>query len=199
MYARLMVIAAFGILLYTGACSPSGTAAPVLDSQGTYALETRTGLAEVDQVLEAVASGDRAQIESLIHYTSAPCTKLEGFGGPPKCGPGENEGTLIEALPMIASEGGFVRKEEIDLWPGVEATALFSVYRVSEDGVVEEYYPRGEYAIVFLSNENGVGLTLRILDGRIVRVDYPFYVSLRELKNFVERDASQVILMPDIR
>jgi hypothetical protein len=170
-----------------------------LNSQGTYSLETRTGIEDIDNVLAAVASGDRSELESLIQYTTAPCTTLEGFGGPPKCRDGEAEGTLVEALPMIGSEGGFIRKEEIDIWTGVDAASLFAVYQVAEEGVEEEYYPRGEYAVVFLPNENGVGVTLRILDGRIVRVDYPFYASLQELKNLVEQDASEVILMPDVR
>lgn len=199
MVRRFIVHLLFSMFVLTSACSPSGSPTPVLDSQGTYSLETRTGIADVDPVIAAVASGDRAQIESLISYTTAPCTTREGFGGPPKCKEGEAEGTMIEAVPMISSEGGFIRKEELDIWTGVDATALFAVYKVSEDGVEEEYYPRGEYAVVFLSNENGVGITPRIIDGRIVRVDYPFYVTWRELKDRVEQDASEVILTPDVR
>jgi hypothetical protein len=171
----------------------------VLNAQGTYSLETRTGIEDVDHILAAVESEDRGQLESLTQYTTAPCTTREGFGGPPKCREGEVEGTLVEALPMIGSEGGFIRKEEIDIWSGVDAAALFAMYRVSKDGAEEEYYPRGEYGIVFLSNDNGVGATLRIRDGQIIRVDYPFYVSLQELKNIVVRDTSEVILMPDVR
>lgn len=199
MNLRFTVMLTLSMLLITTACSPSGTSAPVLDAQGTYSLETKTGIEDIDNVLAAVASGDRAQLESLIQYTTAPCTTLEGLGGPPKCLEGEAEGTLVEALPSIGSEGSFVRSTEIDTWTGVDAEALFAVYRVSEEGVEEEYYPRGAYAIVFLSSENGVGVTLRISDGRIVRVDYPFYASLQELKNIVEQDALEVILMPDVR
>ncbi len=199
MNRRLTINLILGLVLLSSACSSNGSPTPAKNSQGTYSLETRTGIDEIDNVLVAVASGDRAQLESLIDYTTAPCTTRDGFGGPPKCREGESEGTPIEAIPMISSEGGFIRKEEIDVWTGVNAEALFAVYRVSEDGVEEEYYPRGEYAIVFLSNEGGVGVTLRILDGRIVRVDYPFYESLQHLKAWVGQDASEVILLPNVR
>lgn len=186
-------------LLLLVACSPSSGLQPVLDSQGTYSLETRTGIEEIDNVIAAVASGDREQLEGLLSYTTAPCTTLEGFGGPPKCLEGEAEGTLVDGLPMIGSEGGHIRKDEISIWNGVDASALFAVYRNSEQGVNEPYYPRGEYAVVFLTGEGPSAITLRIADGGIVRVDYPFAESLEQLKNMVEQDASEVILMPDFR
>ena len=199
MRLRFIVPLILGMLMLSSACSPSRRPTPVLDSQGTYSLETRIDIEEIDTTLAAVASGDRTQLESLINYTTAPCTTLEGLGGPPKCREGELEGTLVEALPSIGSEGSFIREEEIDVWTGVDADALFAVYRVSENGVEEQYYPRGEYAIVFLSHEDGVAATLRIVDGRIVRVDYPFYGSLQDLLSRVNQDASEVILMPNIR
>lgn len=199
MYRRLMVSWILSLILLSSACSSYGSPTPVPDSQGAYSLETRTGMEDIDNVLAAVASGDRAQLESLINYTTAPCTTLEGLGGPPKCHLGEAEGTPIEAFPLVGSEGGFIRREEIDIWIGADADALFAVYRVSEDGMEEEYYPRGETAIVFLSNDNGPAVTLRILDGAIVRVDYSFYESLQDLKARVEQGASEVILRPNVR
>lgn len=199
MNRRLTVNLILILVLFAGACSSFGSPTPVVDSQGTFSLETRTGIEELDSILAAVASRDRDGLESLIQYTSAPCTTQDGLGGPPKCREGEAQGTLIDVFPSIGSEGSFIRKPEIDSWTGVDAQALFAVYRVSPDGVEEEYYPRGAHAIVFLTNGGELAVTLRILDGRIVRVDYPFYQSLDELKNWVEQDASEVILMPNIR
>jgi hypothetical protein len=199
MVQRLIINLTASLVLLSSACSSFGSPTPAPDSQGTYSLETRTGLEEIDHVLAVVASGDRAQLESMIEYTTAPCTKQDGLGGPPKCREGEVEGTLFDVLPSISSEGSFIRKEEIAAWTGVNAEALFAVYRVSEDGAEEEYYPRGEYAIVFLSNENGTVVTLRILEGEIVRVDYSFYESMQDLQSWVEQDASEVILMPKVR
>jgi hypothetical protein len=199
MVQRLIINLISSLVLLSSACSSFGSPAPALDSQRTYSLETRTGLEEIDHVLAVVASDDRAQLESMIEYTTAACTKQDGLGGPPKCREAETEGTLVDVLPSISSEGSFIRQEEISAWTGVNAEALFAVYRVSEDGVEEEYYPRGEYAIVFLSNENGPAVILRIVDGAIVRVDYSFYESLQDLQSRVEQDASEVILIPNVR
>lgn len=199
MYQRLIINLISSLVLLSSACSSAGSPTLVLDSQGTYSLETRTGLEEIDNVLAVVASGDGAQLESLVEYTTAPCTTQDGLGGPPKCREGEAESTPVDVLPSISSEGSFIRKEEIAAWTGVNADTLVAVYRVSEDGVEEEYYPRGEYGIVFLSNENGPAVTLRILDSAIVRVDYSFYGSLQDLQTRIEQDASEVILMPNVR
>lgn len=199
MYRRLTVNFILVLVLSASACSSLGSPTPVVDSQGTFSLETRTGIAEIDPILAAVASRDRDRLESLIQYTTAPCTTQDGLGGPPKCREGEVEGTLIEALPSISSEGSFIRRLEIDRWIGVDASALFAVYRTVEGRFEEEFYPRGEYAIVFITSGSEPAVALRILDGRIVRVDYPFYQSLVELTDWVEQDASEVILMPNLR
>ena len=199
MNSRFNVTLMIATLLIVAACSPSATLKPVLDSEGTYSLETRTGIEDIDNVIAAVASGDRGQLESAINYTTAPCTNREGLGGPPKCRAAEAEGTLVEAFPAVGGEGSFIRKEEISNWTGVDASALFAVYRVSAEGVQEEYYPRGEYAIVFLSQGDGPAVTLRIAEGGIVRVDYPLGTTLQDLKKTVEQDAAEVILVPDLR
>lgn len=199
MSSRFNVILMMSTLLLVAACSPSSNHKPVLDAQGTYSLETRTGIEEIDNVIAAVASGDRTQLESAIKYTTAPCTTREGLGGPPKCREAEAEEILVDAFPIVGGEGSMIRKDEISNWTGVDAKAVFAVYRVSEEGVNEQYYPRGEYAVVFLTQEAESAVTLRIEDGGIVRVDYPLNESLQDLKNIVEMDASEVILMPDIR
>jgi hypothetical protein len=50
---------------------------------------------EIDPVLEALASGDKQALLSLIEFTEAKCTHREGLGGPPKCEEGETEGTSM--------------------------------------------------------------------------------------------------------
>ena len=199
MSSRFNVILMMSTLLLAAACSPSSDLKPVLDAQGTYSLETRTGIKEIDNVIEEVASGERERLERVIKYTAAPCTTAEGFGGPPKCRPGETEGTPVDGLPFIGSEGGFIRKDGISNWTGVDAETIFAVYRVAEEGVNEQYYPRGAYAVVFLTQDVQSALTLRIADGGIVRVDYPLNESLQDLRQLVEQDASEVILISDIR
>src|SRR5215208_5097270 len=95
------------ILLIAGssACSPkmSATEVSISTVQPTLAevyhpLTARTGIKEIDRVLDAI--GDTSKLRSLVQLTATRCTKQEGLGGPPKCLPGEGEGTPVEVLPF---------------------------------------------------------------------------------------------------
>jgi hypothetical protein len=177
------------ILLYS--CSPA-TSVPTPGPAGdSHPLSTTTGIQDVDHVLEAVAGGDPGQVASLIRYTTAPCTKVEGLGGPPKCRDREADGTSLEVLPLISSEGSSLRKDEIGKWPGIQEDALYAIYRVSVNALNEPYYPAGEYMIVFTPGENGDITVLRVADGGIVRIDT---LHADSLKTVIERDTSEVIL-----
>lgn len=185
--------------LLGGACSPAATSIPTVDISPGYPLQTTTGVDAVDKVLAAVANDDTDALRSLARYTVAPCTTAEGLGGPPKCRPDEEEGTLLEVLPFLGSEGSFIRKSEIGNWPGIQASAVYAVYRVSGGAPVEEYYPSGEYAIVFLGPPDQDAVSVRIGNGGIVRIDSLFDTSPEALKITIERDASEVILAPKSR
>lgn len=186
------------ILLFLNACATTPTAqAP--DSVDNYPLDTKTGIEDVDNVIAAVASSDPQALRSLISYTRAPCTTAEGLGGPPKCRDGESEGTMLEVLPFMGSEGSYIRKSEIGNWQGIDATAIYAVYRVSENAQVDEYSPPGKYAVIFVSTENQPAVSIRIANGGIVRIDYLLDSSPQALQIAIERDASEVILAPHIR
>jgi hypothetical protein len=170
---------------------------PSLSSaEGFHPLSTRTGNEEIDHILAAVESADIEMLRSLIKFTTAECTQREGLGGPPKCREGEAEGTLVEVLPSIGSEGSFTLKDEIENWPGIPVAGLYAVYEVSPAVIAEQYYPVGKYAIVFVSAENRPGISLRIDNGGIVRVDYLFDPSPEAFKAILEREALKVILAP---
>lgn len=77
-------------------------------------LNERTGIAELDSIIEIALSGDAAQLRSLIEFTPAYCTNAEGLGGPPKCLPDEAEGALVEVLPFLGAEGNFIRRSDIE-------------------------------------------------------------------------------------
>ncbi len=181
------------IILLVACSSPTSTA-----SKG-YPLDTRTGLPDVDKVLATVASGDPEEIRAQIQYTRAPCTWEDGLGGPPKCREGEAEGTLLEVLPLISSEGGHIRKNEISSWQGIDEKALYAVYRVSENALDEKYYPPGDYIVFFVPGDNQATTALRIAGGGIVRVDTIFGEFPDSIKRMVERDTSEVILPPKER
>lgn len=184
------------VLLLVACTSPAAT-----ETTG-YPLDTRTGLPDVDPVLAAVGSGDPEELRALIQYTKAPCTLKEGLGGPPKCRAGEAEGTVLEVLPFLGSEGSFIRKSEIADWPGIDAAALYGVFGVGENATREEYYLPGEYVALFLQKDNQNGVLLHITDGRVVRVDTMFEEFPDPFAGFIEQnslDTSEVILAPKIR
>jgi hypothetical protein len=184
--------------IFLFACSSPSTPSESL----TYPLDTRTGISEIDPVLAAVESRDPQKLRDLIQYTSAPCTWKDGLGGPPKCRQGEVEGTMLEVLPYLGSEGSFIRKSEIDNWPGIDASALYAVLGIAENAVREQYYLPGDYVAFFLQKGDQPGVGLHITDGRIVRVDTMFNGSSDPFAGFIGQDSldpSKVILAPKTR
>ena len=191
------------IVFLVSACLPlsTPTQATAPETQPTSAqnyhpLETRVGIEEIDNALSAVASGDVQLLRSLVKFTTAKCTLLEGLGGPPKCRQGEAEGAPVEVLPFLGSEGSFIRKDEIENWQGIEVSGVFAIYRVSADVQSEENYPAGEVAIIFVAPQNGPAVFLRLSEGGIVRVDHIFDTSPQSLEAILQREASELILAP---
>jgi hypothetical protein len=165
-----------------------------LAPERSYPLTTRTGIADIDRILEA--SGDTDQLRSLVEFTTAGCTTRDGLGGPPKCLPGEGEGTPVEVLPFLGPEGSFLRREQIKDWPGFEPLGILSIYEVSQAAEADENYPAGTYAILFAGTEDQPATSLRVSNGHIVRVDTVFDPSLEALEQMLQREAASVILAP---
>jgi len=164
--------------------------------QKYHPLETRVGIKEIDNVLSAIATDDLQLLHSLVKFATAKCTLLDGLGGPPKCREGEAEGTPVEVLPFLGSEGSFIRKDEIENWQGIEVSGVYAIYRVSADVQSEENYPAGQVAIIFGAPENRPAVSLRISEGGIVRVDHIFDASLQALDAILQQEASELILAP---
>jgi hypothetical protein len=187
------------LVLKSAACAPALstiTDSDAITTAGYHPLATQTDIAEVDNVLTVVASGDDQQLRSLIQFTTARCTQADGLGGPPKCRPGESEGTAVDVLPFLGSEGSFLHKDEIETWQGIDVTGLYAIYEVSSDVRVEEYYPAGKYAILFVGKEGQPSVVLRLSEGRIVRVDYLPNASPEYLQATLQREAAEIILSP---
>jgi len=193
----IVVLLSFTVLA-GGACTSSNPTGPIA-TQDNSPLTTRTGIPAIDNVLAAIESDDPQELSAQIRYTVAPCTTVDGLGGPPKCRDGEPEGTMLEVLPFLGSEGSFIRKSEIGTWNGIGGYSLYAIYRVSENAPVEEYYPSGDYAVLLVSSDGNTALSLRLGNDGIVRVDELFDGSPATLDAILERDASEVILAPKIR
>lgn len=171
----------------------SPTLEPATRGPGYYPLSTRTGNPDLDAVIAAVESGDPRQLQDLIRFTDIPCTKAEGLGGPPKCEAGEAEGTPHTVLPILGSEGHFMRETDLAGFPGISVIGIHAVYKLSASAYSEEAYPAGEYAVAFTGGENQPDVVLHIRGG-IVRIDYLYSPNL--LDEVIQRDASELILAP---
>ena len=176
--------------------TPVGRSTTVLPPQTDAVVQeqtSRTGIAEIDAVIETVLSGARQEQLELLQFSSLPCTQAEGLGGPPKCAGGEEEGTVVEVFPILGSEGHHMRRGEIDSWEGLPASDVFAVYRVSDQVYSDASYPAGEYGIVFILEEGEPAVNAHVRDGRIIRLDYLF-VDPSEID--LEQLASEIILAP---
>jgi hypothetical protein len=190
------------LVIAAGACAPVTPATPepspspeaVQPSKGPYSLSTRTGDAKIDAVLEAVASGSVEDLHPFLAFSRLECTRQDGLGGPPKCQEGEDEGTIVEALPFLGSEGSFLRKEDLGNWKGIDVSGIYAIYDVSTEVYSDEYYPAGEQAILLNGSRDDQPIALRLRNGKIVRIDYLFDFGMESLDAILQREASNIIL-----
>jgi hypothetical protein len=186
-----------GFVLLACASAPPITPEATPTATGEFhPLTVRTRIEEIDNIVDVVEDTDMESLRSLINFTNTKCTRAEGLGGPPKCREGEEDGMPVEVLPIFGPEGHFLHKEDIEDWTGVEADGLYAIYEVSSEVVSEPDYPSGKYAVMFVEKENQSVISLRVDNGRVVRVDYLFDTSPEELNGWLEREASKVILPP---
>jgi hypothetical protein len=136
-----------------------------------------TGIPELDQLITVILSNDLAARRELVNYTSTGCTNAEGLGGPPRCQPGQAEGTPVEYLPVLGpGEGVPVLPEAVNETLDFPAEALYAAYHRADEPVRDIYYRPGEYGLFFTAGE-GEGAIQYVLvhadmAGRIVRLDY---------------------------
>lgn len=136
-----------------------------------------TGLPELDQLARVILSNDVGARRELVRYNSTGCTNIDGLGGPPKCQPGQAEGTPVEYLPVLGpGEGVPVLPEAIDETLDFPAEALYAVFRRADEPVRDIYYRPGEYGLFFATGEEGAAVQYILVHadmaGRIVRLDY---------------------------
>ena len=156
-----------------------------------YPPGTRTGWPDLDAIIDAVLAHDAEAQRALTQYTRIGCTHADGLGGLPKCAEGEAEGTLLEVVPFLGSEGHHQRRADYETWAGPDVLGLLAVFRVGPEAYSDEAYPVGEYALVFLDANGASDITVQVQGGRIVRFDYGFPGSLQ---GDLERHAAEILL-----
>jgi len=150
------------------------TPTPSLSIDIEYPPDLRTGVNEIDQVIDAIMDKGLDTRLDLVRFMTSSCTTVSGLGGPPKCEPGETDGTIVEAFPASSGEGYFVRRKNIEKLFNFTVRGVIAVYVVPEDAYQTVYWPAGEYGIVFTSEDGGIPHTIIVLvqDGFIVRLEF---------------------------
>jgi len=153
---------------------PTFTPTPSASIDIEYPPDMRTGIDEIDNVIDAILGKDIYARLDLVRLTTMACTTADGLGGPPKCEPGEAEGTIVDAFPVSSGEGTYIRLEGIKEVFNFTTRGLFAVYRVPEGTQETDYWPAGAYGIVFTSEDGGYPhvITVFVEDGQIVRLAF---------------------------
>ena len=150
------------------------TPTPSLSIDIEYPPDTRTGIDEIDIVIDAIMSQNLETRLDLVRLTTTACSTADGLGGPPKCEPDENDGTLVESFPVSSGEGTYIRPESIKEVFDFTVRGLFAVYPVPDDAYETDYWPAGEYGIVFTSEDGDYPhvITVLVEGGHIVRLEF---------------------------
>ncbi|MGB3716682.1 MAG: hypothetical protein WA996_19860 [Candidatus Promineifilaceae bacterium] len=156
---------------------PTATATIVPDPPAQVPRNIKTGLPEVDFVIDTVLSNDLEARQALVQFVTASCTRADGLGATPTCESGQAEGTLVDFFPLGGpGEGHSVPASEVGRVLEFEAESLYAAYVVSEDLPDRPEFPHGTYALFFTTvpsgESNNVSVILRVDDeGYIVRLD----------------------------
>jgi hypothetical protein len=143
----------------------------------TAAPGSATGIAELDLLAEAILSNDVAARRELVRYTTAGCTTADGLGGPPKCDPGQAEGTPVDYLPVLGpGEGVPVLPEAIDDLLDFPVGTLYAAFQRTDEPIRDIHYAPGEYGLFFTTGEGETNVQFILVhaddQGYIVRIDY---------------------------
>jgi len=147
-----------------------------------------TGIAEVDAVVRAVLGQDRTALVAMTTYTSVACiSEPQGAGAPPLCARlGVAEGTFVDTLPVIVSEGEYLPRADVPAlfqeWLGEYAPVFVGVFKPARHPFAfspNVAWPVPAYAVIFKPTHFPAGrgapdpdlaFGFYLLNGRIIAV-----------------------------
>lgn len=197
----LLTIGLLVFVLVSGCGQPAdarGSSADVFEIAVVQEEQTETVapvVSDIETVLTALLGyGD---LRPLVKYVSTACTTADGLGGPPKCEPGQAEGTIVEAFPVLDMEGHFVSPDEIDPVLALRVKGLYAVYRPLPSPEASDWWPTGEYALLFGREMNDISIpvTALVQDGKLVRLVFSYGVSPAEILSGVP--VEQILIAPE--
>lgn len=130
-----------------------------------------TGIDYVDDVIAAIQSDDHQVLSEHVVLSTVPCTPEKWLLNRPLCAEGEAEGTLVQALPLLSDDLGFLRPAQINAWHGMGDARLYAVYSTGDYVYADEYFPKGEYAVAFLPPGTEFAFIFQVTPAGIVRID----------------------------
>ena len=155
-----------GRITPTSATEPSPPSLSTL----TPARGRRTGIPEVDAVVDAVESAEPDRVFDLFRFTPIPCEPPTSDTAAVHCLPEEPEGTLVDLLPVSLCKDTRFRRETVDEYLRVEleGPTLYAVYR-APPGLAQG---PAQYVAVFSKPPPGArrGLAVAIDQGQIVTI-----------------------------
>lgn len=167
----LMAVAALTLAACSGGNSTTTTKTVAAPSTRPV---SNTGIAPLDQVLDASLKPDSIEMARLTGYAKAACA-LTADADHPACRSDEQPDTEVEVLPTLGcTDAGFVRPEDVpEAYAAAvgKSPALTAIYQPA-DGTAKW----GEnYVAVFTTGKHQGGSTagaaLHLHDGRIVAIE----------------------------
>jgi DNA-binding CsgD family transcriptional regulator len=156
------------------AASPTAVSSPTTDAAGGY----RTGNPDIDPVLAAIESGNRAKLIAVTRYMQIPCvTNPPGLGAPPTCPTGVPDGTVMEVVPgSSGGEGSYLARADYENAPIVPGVGMppYAIFRTPGGGSPDDpTWPLGAYTIVYPAPQlDGWFNSVSVSGGKIVNRIY---------------------------
>jgi len=152
----------------------------------------RTGVSQVDPVVQAVVSRDQEALRGFVRYAPVACSTKSEIGVEP-CRPGEPDGTLVDALQAAQCEGHYIRPDGIDQALAYLLAGNPKLYGVYQ-GSPSTWLP-GDYTAVFSVEgpEPGQIFGTELIiddDGGIVSIDFGCGTSPGQMAEYLEQQAS---------
>lgn len=147
----------------TATSSPTPTGPPLATGEAIPPI--------VGQVISAVVSKQTSSLVPLIAYQQVGCTTAQGLGGPPKCKPGDAQGTVYRVFPSGTCEGEWATDGAATITQLVPTfDQLYAAAKVAAPNPdPEPYWPKGESVVVFSGANGAPGGYLVLNATQIVR------------------------------
>ena len=168
---RALILAGLTLAVLLAACAdgdgenaPTATMAPAATATPDEPEARRTGIAELDAIIDAVGTGDENVLRDLIRFESIACVGPTpgSLGGPPLCLDDETPGEIVTVLRGVGCHGDYGRASSILKSIANLPHGVYAVIRESEG------YRLVYSSLPSQSSKYSVGAGLRVQNGRII-------------------------------